>query len=159
MPYDSAFWQHSTTLLPNAALLDQARQRQADTLLRARPTPRWRPMPRPRRCQRRGASGHYSVICATPTLAACCRCAYRPPTCAPRWPHRLCFSGRCASRHYPQSLTYQYAFGVQLDLAPTLAAYATTRHALRQLRGEGWEAGPHLRPNLNPRGRPLHRRG
>ena len=47
---------------------------------------------------------------------------------------------------------------MQLDLTPTLAAYATTRHALRQLRGDGWEAGLTFAPNLNPRGRPLHGR-
>jgi len=55
----------------------------------------------------------------------------------------------------PQALTYQYGFGVQLDLVGSLSAYATARHVLRQLRGEGWEAGLTYIRNLTPRGRPL----
>lgn len=58
----------------------------------------------------------------------------------------------------PQALTWQYGFGVQLDLVGGLSAYATTRHVLRQLRGEGWEAGLLVAHNLNPRGRPLRGR-
>jgi hypothetical protein len=54
-----------------------------------------------------------------------------------------------------QSLAAHYAFGVQLDLTPWLAAYATTRHLLGQLRGEGWEAGLSYQRQLNAHGRPL----
>ena len=58
----------------------------------------------------------------------------------------------------PQTLTYHYAFGAQLDFTPEFSAYATTRHALHQLRGDGWEAGLTYAHNLNPRGRPLRGR-
>lgn len=57
-----------------------------------------------------------------------------------------------------QALTWQYGFGVQLDLVGGLSAYATLRHVLRQLRGEGWEAGLLVAHNLNLRGRPLRGR-
>ena len=159
VPYDSAFWQHHTTLLPNAALLDQARQRQAAALLRARPTPPLAanapaaPVPAARRKWSLFSHLRYSYtggLLPVRLPAADLRATLAPAGSALR--------ADVQAATTPQSLTYQYAFGVQLDFTPTLAAYATTRHALRQLRGDGWEAGFTFAPNLNPRGRPLRGR-
>ena len=159
VPYDSTFWQHSTTVLPPLALLDQARQRRADTLLRARPTPPAAasalasPVPGARRKWSLFSHLRYTYtggLLPVRLPAADLRATLAPAGSALRADAQVTTT--------PQRLTYQYAFGVQLDLTPKLAAYATSRHALRQLRGEGWEAGVTFAPNLNPRGRPLHGR-
>ncbi len=157
--YDSAFWQRYTTLLPNAALLDQARQRQAATLLRARPTPPAAAnVPAgSRQAARRKWSllSHLRYSYTGGLLPVRLPAADLRATLAPAG---SALRADVQAATTPQSLTYQYAFGVQLDLTPTLAAYATTRHALRQLRGDGWEAGFTFAPNLNPLGRPLRGR-
>jgi hypothetical protein len=148
--YDSAFWQHYTTLLPPAALLDQARQRRADTLLRTPPTvaaapasppvPKWNLL----RHLRYTTSGGLLPV---QLPAADLRVVLAPANSG--------FQVDAQNTTSPQSLTWQYGFGVQLDLTPRLAAYATSRHVLHQLRGEGWEAGLTYAHNLRPRGRPL----
>lgn len=151
VPYDSAFWQHATTVLPPLALLDQARQRQADTLLR-RPASvaaappaaqKWRLLRRIRYSYTGGIVG-----VGVPTIDL--RVVLAPAGSTFRADVQNTTTARRAAT--------QYAFGVQLDLTPAWAAYATTRHLLGQLRGEGWEAGLGYARQLNPHGRPLRGR-
>ena len=150
--YDSAFWQRYTTVLPSPALLDQARQRQADTLLRrpappspapALVAPKWRPL---RHLRYTYAAGLLPV--AVP--AAGLRVALAPGGSA--------FRATAEASAKPQRVAGCYGFGVQLDLLGGLAAYATTRNVLGQLSGEGWEVGLGYEHQLNPHGRPLHAR-
>ena len=149
VPYDSAFWHRYTTVLPPAALLDQARQQQADTLLRtrpaavaapARPAQKWRLL---RHLRYTYAGGLLPVQLPAASLRAVLA------------PANATFRAEAQASTTPQNLTWQYGFGVQLDLVAGLAAYATSRHVLRQLRGEGWEAGLGYERNLRPRRRPL----
>jgi hypothetical protein len=64
---------------------------------------------------------------------------------------------RAAAQASPgsQRLAASYGFGMQLDLSAHLAAYATSRQLLGQLRGSGWEVGLHYARNIHPHGRPL----
>ncbi len=147
--YDSAFWQHATTLLPPQALLDQARQQAADTLLRrpapAAPAPapapdRWRPLQHLRYSYAGG-------LLAAASPAADLRAVLAPGGSALRADVQATVA--------KQQVAGYYGFGVQLDLPGHLAAYATTRQLLGQLQGAGWEAGLGYARNLHPRGRPL----
>ncbi|MDO7885258.1 carboxypeptidase-like regulatory domain-containing protein [Hymenobacter cheonanensis] len=152
VPYDSAFWQHYTTVLPSQALLDQARQRQADTLLR-RPAPagsspapeakKWRLL---RHLRYTYAGGLLPV--AVP--AAALRVVLAPGGSG--------FRAEARASTAPQRVAAYYGFGAQLDLAGGLNIYATSRSVLGQMRGDGWEAGLGYERQLNPRGRPLHGR-
>ncbi len=151
VPYDSTFWQHYTTLLPPDALLDQTRQRLADTLLR-RPTPPAAAGPAAPAAKKWRLFNHLRYSYAGGLLpvqlpAADLRAVLAPGGSA--------FRADVRASTTPQALTYQYGFGIQLDLVGGLSAYATSRQVLRQLRGEGWEAGLTYARNLNPRGRPL----
>lgn len=153
VPYDSTFWQHYTTLLPAQALLDQARQRQADTLLR-RPAPvvdaaaaaaapaanKWHLFSHLRYTY---AGGWLPVALPATTL----RVVLAPGGSA--------FRADAQARLASQRLAGSYGFGVQLDLPAHLAAYVTSRQLLGQLRGSGWEAGLHYAHRLRPHGRPL----
>jgi hypothetical protein len=152
VPYDSTFWQHYTTVLPPQALLDQARQRQADTLLRrpapaavaAAPTapaaPKWRLFSHLRYTY---AAGWLPVAVPATSL----RVVLAPGGSA--------FGAVAQSTTTSQSLVASYGFGVQFDLPAHLAAYATSRQLLGQLRGSGWEVGLHYARRLRPHGRPL----
>ena len=150
-PYDSTFWQHYTTVLPPQALLDQARQHQADTLLR-RPTSAVTPAPPAKKwgLLRHVRYTYIGGLLAVNVPTADLRVVLAPGSSA--------FRADAQAGTTAQSLTVHYAFGVQLDLTPQLAAYATTRHLLGELRGDGWEAGLGYARNLNPRGRPLRAR-
>ncbi len=150
VPYDSAFWQHYTTVLPSAALLDQARQRQADTLLR-----RSAPAAGVPAAPRRHLLRHLRYSYAGGVLAAALPAADLRVALAPSGsPLQAAVQAHTTA----QRATAQYAFGVQFDLTPHWAAYAATRHLLGQLRGEGWEAGLGYTRQLNSHGRPLRAR-
>ena len=151
-PYDSTFWQRYTTVLPPQALLDQARQHQADTLLR-RPAPA-SPAPAPA-TQKWQLLRHLRYSYAGGLLGVDAPGADLRVVLAPG---NSTFRAEAQASTAPQRLAAQYAFGVQFDLTPRLATYATTRHLLGQLRGDGWEAGLGYAHNLNPRGRPLRAR-
>ncbi|QKG57595.1 carboxypeptidase-like regulatory domain-containing protein [Hymenobacter sp. BRD128] len=151
-PYDSTFWQHYTTVLPPQALLDQTRQHQADTLLR-RPAPTAAPTAPVAKKWNLLKHLRYSYTGGLLSVAV--------PTTEARVvlaPGGSVFRADGQASTTAQSLAAHYAFGAQLDLTPQLSAYATTRHLLGQLRGEGWEAGLGYARNLNPRGRPLRAR-
>jgi hypothetical protein len=148
--YDSAFWQHYTTVMPSQALLDQARQRQADTLLRrpasaspppAPEAPKWRLL---RHLRYTYAGGLLPVAVPAAGLAVVLA------------PGGSAFRATAQASAVPQRVAAYYGFGVQLDLVGGLAAYATSRNVLGQLRGEGWEAGVGYEHLLNPHDRPLH---
>jgi hypothetical protein len=152
VPYDATFWQNATTVLPPPALLDQARQRQADTLLRrpapavASTTPVARKWGLLRRLRYSYTSGTISVNVPATDLRVVLA------------PSGSTFRADAQNPATAQRITAQYAFGVQLDLTPNWAVYATTRHLLGQLRGEGWEAGLGYAHQLNLHGRPLRAR-
>jgi hypothetical protein len=149
VPYDSTFWQHYTTVLPPRALLDQARQRQADTLLR-RPAPA-SPAPAPA-AKKWALLSHLRYSYAGGLLPVAASAASLRVVLAPGG--TTFRADAQASAHHP-AVAAHYGFGVQLDLAAGWAAYATTRHVLGALRGAGWEAGLTYAHNLRPRGRPL----
>ncbi|GAB3636825.1 hypothetical protein GCM10027422_24150 [Hymenobacter arcticus] len=147
--YDSAFWQRTTTLLPPQALLDQARQHAADTLLRrpvavalaATPAPKkWRPLQHLRYAYTGG-------VLALAAEEANLRAVLVPGSSALRADVQVTTSNQQVAAHY--------GFGIQLDLPAHLAAYATTRQLLGPLAGAGWEAGLGYARNLRPPGRPL----
>ena len=156
VPYDSTFWQHYTTLLPPDALLDQTRQRLADTLLRARPTPlnaaHATASPAASAAKKWQLFKHLRYLYTGGLLPVQLPGADLRTVLAPGGSS---FRADVRASTTPQALTYHYGFGLQLDLVGGLSAYATARHVLRQLRGEGWEAGLTYARNLNPRGRPL----
>jgi hypothetical protein len=148
-PYDSTFWQHYTTVLPPQALLDQARQHQADTLLRRPASLASLPAPIPKKW---GLLRHLRYTYAGGLLPVAVPATDLHVVLAPSG---STFRADAQASTTTQSLAAHYAFGVQLDLTPQLAAYATTRHLLGQLRGEGWEAGLSYQHQLNAHGRPL----
>ncbi len=155
VPYDSTFWQHYTTLLPPDALLDQTCQRLADTLLRRPASPvaadapasPAAPIAKKWRLFNHLRYSYTGGLLPVQLPAADLRTVLAPGGSSLRADVRASTT--------PQALTYQYGFGLQLDLVGGLSAYATARHVLRQLRGEGWEAGLTYARNLNPCGRPL----
>jgi len=162
VPYDSTFWQRYTTVLPAAALLDQARQRQADTLLRPRPalpgavakapapSSATRPAPASRGLLGRLRYSYSGGLLPVQVPAADLRVTLAPGGTG--------FRADALAGTTPQALTWQYGFGAQFDFTPQLAAYFTSRNVLRQLRGAGWEIGLTYARNLSPRGRPLRAR-
>jgi hypothetical protein len=152
VPYDSTFWQHYTTLLPAQALLDQARQRQADTLLRhparvAAVAPAAAPA-----AEKWHLFSHLRYTYAAGWLPVA-----RPATNlrVVLAPGSSAFRADALASTARQRLAGSYGFGVQLDLPAHLAAYVTSRQLLGQLRGSGWEAGLHYARNLHPHGCPL----
>ncbi|NML67462.1 carboxypeptidase-like regulatory domain-containing protein [Hymenobacter sp. RP-2-7] len=172
VPYDSAFWQSTTTLLPAAplrrALLDQARERRADSLLRApaaarlsNPTTsepalgrpdtavaRPRPAPRPRRL-RLGYSYGVGVLALSGAGAA-----LQAEVAPAGYAFRAVAGGAAA---VPLVAPFVES-GYQLYLPAGLLVYSQFRTVLGQLRGGGWEAGLGWVHNLNPRGRPVRLR-
>ena len=150
VPYDSAFWRQYTTVLPSQALLDQARQRQADTLLRqpapvaaatqAPTAPQWQLFQHLRYMY---AAGWLPVSLPTRDL----RVVLAPGGSS----FRADAQGHATAQH----LAASYGFGVQLDLPAHLAAFVSSRQLLGQLRGSGWEAGLAYSRRLRPSGRPL----
>jgi len=151
-PYDSTFWQRYTTVLPPQALLDQARQHQADTLLR-RPTlasPAPAPETQKWKLVRHLRYSYTGGLVAVDAPGTDLRVVLAPGNSA--------FRAEAQASAAPRRVAAQYAFGLQVDFTPQLAAYATTRHLLGPLRGDGWEVGLGYARQLNPRGRPLRAR-
>jgi hypothetical protein len=152
VPYDSAFWQHYTTVLPPQALLDQARPRPADTLRRrpllASPAPA--PAAKKWRLLRHLRYTYTGGLLPVAVPAAGLRVVLAPGGSS--------FRAEALASTGPQRVAAYYGFGAQLDLVGGLAAYVTSRNVLGRLRGEGWEAGLSYEHLLNPRGRPLHAR-
>ena len=156
VPYDSTFWQSSTTLLPPEALrqslLDQQRQRRADSLFRLAPaaaavTPAEAP-PKPkfqlaRRLRYGGSAGPLPVGAAGAGLAV----DYAPAGYA----FRAAGAAAVASGGRTGAYSYDYEF----ELTPALAVRLATRTAFGRYTGDGWEAGLSYQRNLNPRHRPL----
>jgi len=152
VPYDSTFWQHYTAVLPPQALLDQARQRQADTLLRrpalaavaaapaAPVAPKWHLFSHLRYTY---AGGWLPVALPATGL----RVVLAPGSSA--------FRIDALASLGSQRLAASYSTGVQLDLPAHLAAYLAWRQLVGQLRGSGWEAGLYYARRLRPAGRPL----
>ena len=158
VPYDSAFWQSRTTLLPPAAvqqaLLDQQRQQRADSLFShpavvpssaaqapAQPAMQWLSR------IRYGASvGAWPL--AVPTVGLAVDFA---PTGSP-------FRAQGTTSVTAQNLTGWWSAEYQFDLTPALAVRLATRHVFRQFTGDGWEAGLSYQRNLAPRHRPLYGR-
>jgi hypothetical protein len=150
VPYDSTFWQHYTTVLPPQALLDQARQRQADTLLR-RPAPA-DSAPAAPAAKKWQLFSHLRYTYAGGWLPVALPATDLRVVLAPAG---SAFRADAPASLRSQRLAASYGFGVQLDLPAHLAAYVTSRQLLGQLRGSGWEVGLHYARNLHPRGRPL----
>jgi hypothetical protein len=152
VPYDSAFWQNYTTVLPSKALLDQARQQQADTLLRrpALASPPPAPVPKKWNLLRHLRYTYTAGLLPVAMPAADLRVVLAPGGSA--------FRATAVASTARQRVAGYYSFGVQLDLVGGLAAYAASRNVLGPLRGAGWEAGLGYERPLNSRGRPLHGR-
>jgi hypothetical protein len=152
VPYDSAFWQQHTTLLPparlGAGLLDSARGRQAAVLFE--PTPAAPSTDRKWNLLRHLRYTYTGGLLPVQLSTAALRVVLAPTSSV--------FRADAQASTVPQELTWQYGFGVQLEVVGGLSAYGTSRHVLRQLRGEGWEAGLLYAHNFNPHGRPLRGR-
>jgi len=156
-PYDSAFWNNYTTLLPPTQLrrdlLDQERQRQAERLLRAAAAPPAtdtvltisKPAPKkwPVRVRYTYGLGLLPVQGALPALGAVVA------------PAGSSFRATAAADARSQAVAGSYALGVQLDLPQNLSVYGLTRSAFGGVQGGGWEAGVGWERNLNPRRRPI----
>ena len=160
VPYDSAFWQTQTTLLrPEAmqqALLDQQRQRRADSLFQQRampqpvgeaPLPEAAPASRVFRLLTRirygAALGAWPLAVPGATLAL----DYAPAGGG--------FRAQSTTRVAAQDWTGWWNAEYQFDLTKELAVRLATRRLFRQFSGDGWEAGLSYERNLNPRHRPL----
>jgi hypothetical protein len=157
-PYDSAFWQNYTTLLPPTQLrldlLDQERQRQAERLLRVPAVASapadtsltiYKPnrnawMPRLRYTY---GLGLLPVQGALPALGAVVA------------PAGSSFRATGAADARTQAVAGSYALGVQLDFPRSLSVYGLTRSAFGGMQGQGWETGLGWEHNLNPQHRPL----
>lgn len=159
VPYDSAFWQSHTTLLPSEALqkalLDQRRQQRADSLF-----------------NRPAAPGPTTTPAAPPTLAqptfSLLR-RFRYGAAVGRWPlavpaARLAvdyapagsgFRAQSTADVAAQQLTAWWSLEYLFDLTTELAVRLATRRVFRQFSGDGWEAGLSYQHNLNPRRRPV----
>ncbi|MGI4834084.1 MAG: carboxypeptidase-like regulatory domain-containing protein [Janthinobacterium lividum] len=177
VPYDSAFWRGTTTLLPAAplrrALLDQAREQAAERLLRtpAAPLPtapalgpaaadttaadtttavRVRPVPTARPPKVRLGFNYSAGLLTASGTGANLQAVVAPAGYA----FRAVASGSVA---VPLVVPFVET-GYQLYLPAGLGAYTRFRTLLGQLRGGGWEAGLGWEHNLNPRGRPVRLR-
>ncbi|RZK62113.1 MAG: carboxypeptidase-like regulatory domain-containing protein [Hymenobacter sp.] len=157
-PYDSAFWQHYTTLLPPSQLrldlLDQGRQQQAEQLLKVPPkTPlAAETMPRPARHRWHSQLRYYYGAGLLPVQM---RAAALGAVVAPAG---YSFRAAGAGEVHEQAAASSFGFGMQVDLPWQLAVYYAARSAYGQLKGQGWEAGLNWAPNLNPHGRPIRAR-
>jgi hypothetical protein len=154
-PYDSAFWNNYTTLLPPTQLrldlLDQERQRQAERLLRAataKPTVAdtvltVRTPARKLRLRYTYSLGLLPVQGALQAVGAVVA------------PAGSSFRATAAADARSQTVVGSYALGVQFDLPWNYSVYGLTRSAFGGLQGGGWEAGLGWEHNLNPRHRPI----
>ncbi|ALW84604.1 hypothetical protein AUC43_05600 [Hymenobacter sedentarius] len=158
VPYDSAFWQSHTTLLPpeavQQALLDQQRQQRADSLFRhpaavpaaaaqapARPAMQWLS-----RIRYGASAGAWPLAVPAAGLGL----SFAPAGSS--------FRAQATTNVAAQALTGWWSAEYQFDVTPALAVRLATRHVFRQFAGEGWEAGLSYEHNLNPRHRPLYGR-
>ncbi|HEX8330594.1 MAG TPA: carboxypeptidase-like regulatory domain-containing protein [Hymenobacter sp.] len=156
VPYDSAFWQNQTTLLPperlRQALLDQVRQQRADSLFKQPPA----------------GDGPAEAPPAASGLAKWLS-RIRYGAAAGSWPLQVA-AGQLALDYAPagsgfraqgtagvaeQALTAWWSAEYLFDLTPKLAVRVATRHVFRQFIGDGWAAGMSYQHNFNPRHRPI----
>ena len=156
VPYDSAFWQNQTTILPSdslqRALLDQQRQQRGDSLF-----------------ARRAAAEAVPVTPAAPpgrVVNLLSRLRYG--VSAGAWPLQVSgaglaldytpagssFRAQTTTTLNAQSFTGWWSGEYLFDLSDELAVRVATRSLFRQLRGSGWEAGLSDQHNLNPHRRP-----
>ena len=159
--YDSAFWQSHTTLLPpealRQALLDQARQRRADSLFR-------QPEAAADASSTRSASSpqaesgwtrlfsrlSYGVsVGGLPVAVAAGQIAL---DLAPAG-YRLRAQGLTTVA--AQRLVWWHSAEYGYDLTPNLRLRLATQQVFRQFEGQGWEVGLSYQRNLNPRHRPV----
>ncbi|MBD2769752.1 carboxypeptidase-like regulatory domain-containing protein [Hymenobacter sp. BT664] len=158
VPYDSAFWQSQTTLLPSESLrkglLDQRRQQRADSLFKLT-TPEPPPAP--------------LVPAAAPQPASRLLHRIRYGASVGAWP--LAVSASAMAVNYEpahSSFRAQSSVGVAaqkligwwsaeylFDLSTELAVRLATRHVFGRFTGDGWEAGLSYQHNFNPRHRPI----
>ncbi|HEX8507789.1 MAG TPA: carboxypeptidase-like regulatory domain-containing protein [Hymenobacter sp.] len=154
VPYDSAFWQSHTTLLPpealRQALLDQARQARADSLFQRPATSPAGAAPAPSRLTKLQARFRYGAAAGSWPLnvpAANLLLEYAPAGSS--------FRAAGPASVAAQFLTGWWSAEYLFDLTPALALRLATRHVFRQFSGEGWEAGLSYQRNLLPRHRPV----
>jgi hypothetical protein len=159
-PYDSAFWQSYTTLLPSnqliLSLLDQARQQRAEQLLAAPIKPAERaaakdnpPVPATARRWWQGRLRYTYGLGLLPvqTAGATLEATVLPAGSA--------FRATATTEVKRRRVAASYQLGVQVELPRHFTMYGLTRQGLGQLAGAGWEAGLGWEHNLNPRGRPV----
>ncbi len=158
-PYDSAFWQNNTTLLPPAALrqvlLDQPRQHRADSLFNLPPPSVAAPLPaeeappqEPKfKLSRRLRYGIGMGVRPLNMAAASLGLDYAPAGYA----FRASGAVDLASQDCAGLQCYEYDF----ELNPALAVRFVTHSLFRRFSGNGWEAGLSYQRNLNPRRRPV----
>ncbi len=162
VPYDSAFWQGQTTLLPSEtlrkALLDQQRQQRADSLFSqppaapdavaasaspAAPAPPERLFKLLSRLSYGASAGAFPLAVPGANLGL----DYAPAGYA----FRAAGNAGLSAQNFTGWWSAEYTFDLTRDLAVRLAS----RTVFRQLTGAGWEAGLSYQHNLNPRHRPL----
>ena len=162
VPYDSAFWQNNTTLLPPAvlrqALLDQQRQHRADSLFNLPPPSAAAPLPakeappqEPKfKLLRRLRYGIGVGVLPLNVPAASLTLGYAPAGYA----FRASGAVDLAPQDFAGLQRYEYDF----ELTPALAVRFVAHSLFRRFSGNGWEAGLSYQRNLNPRRRPVYGR-
>ncbi|GAB3313309.1 hypothetical protein GCM10027511_24530 [Hymenobacter humi] len=156
VPYDSAFWQGHTTLLPpeavQQALLDQQRQQRADSLFRP---------------AAKATTTAPTQVEAKPGFRLLSRIRYG--ISAGAWPLGVPAAGLAVdyapagsgfrangtAQVKAQGLTGWWSGEYLFDITDELAVRVATRHVFRQFSGDGWEAGLSYQRNLRPRHRPV----
>ena len=150
-PYDSAFWQNNTIILPTSQL-------QLDLLAQARPCSAAPPVPAvastapPTRRWWQGRLRYSYGLGLLPMQAGGAALGVLVA------PAGSAFRAAAATEVAARTVSASYQLGVQVDMGNHLAAYGLTRAVVGQLAGQGWEAGLGWAPNLNPRGRPIRAR-
>lgn len=162
VPYDSAFWQQHTTLLPaealQRALLDQQRQRRTDSLFKFK---------QPALGTAAIAAGEAPLQSQPPRFKLFNRIRYGAS--AGTWPLAVPatrlgvdyapagsgFRAQGTAGVNAQSITGWWSGDYLFDITDELAVRLATRQVFRQFTGDGWEAGLDYQHNLNPRRRPV----
>jgi hypothetical protein len=157
--YDSAFWQHYTTLLPpeqlRHAMIDQDRQRQAEQLFAPKPAVPEPPAQRLLQGLLRRLRTNQSVaLLPVQATAATLHLRFAPPGSAFQAQGQRATPARRATVASGAFFTS----GFQLDLAKHLAAYYSPRTLWGDFQGHGLETGLTYEHNLNPRHRPIFAR-
>ena len=157
--YDSAFWQSQTTLLPppavRQALLDQQRQRRADSLFRRPAADTATTLAIPNQALssiRRGLLSRLSYGGAVGLLPLS---VVGGSVMADFAPAGSTFRAQGMVGVAAQNATGFWNAEYGFDITPKLMVRLATRRVFRQFTGEGWEAGLSYQHNLNPRRRPV----